>query len=147
MICLKMLLQVWIWWQTLIQKLSEVGKGVRKNLHVTNHLKVSKYHVWRALKFEPPIKSKSPPPEKENNFVGLGQFQAFFTLFGQPSVKFTMYVLYVKGVEFLGFQDAQKFHLGHFSTALSLQILKISILLLFGIILTLLLPKYYKEAI
>ena len=49
--------------------------------------------------------------------------------------------------EFLGFLVVQIFYLGHFSTALSMQILKISILLLFGQILTEILPKYYKEVI
>ena len=49
--------------------------------------------------------------------------------------------------EFLGFLEVQKFHLGHFSTALFVQILKISNFLFFGEKWTKILAKYYKEVI
>ena len=49
--------------------------------------------------------------------------------------------------KFLGFLGVYKFHLGHFSTALSAKTLKISTFLLFGEKLTEILAKQYGEVI
>ena len=89
------------------------------------------------------------PAQQEKNSSGGGEGKTLFKVqsFSKLNTSNLSLVWTLLFLEFLSFAGAQKFHIGHFSTAHFVQILEISNFLSFGEIWNEILSKYFRDVI